>query len=257
MSDLALLALAASVALGATFLAWLVFLKTDNAGWVDAFWSFGLGGVALALALAGPGATLRRGLLGALGVLWALRLGIHLARRVLREPHEDGRYTEIRQRWGGNIRLKFLGFFLFQGLFNVVLAAPFLLLARDASPGLAPLAWAGALLVLAGIVGETVADRQLAAFRALGTGGVCRQGLWGWSRHPNYFFETLGWVGWALLALPSPYGVLGFIAPALILATLLKMTGIPATEAQALRSKGEAYARYQREVSPFIPWPPR
>jgi len=260
MSDLlSLLALGAPLALGSVFLAWLVFLKTDNAGWVDVSWALGLGALAVAFALAGPGDASRRLLLGLLGGTWALRLGLHLAHRVATETHEDGRYTDLRQRWGGNIRLKFLGFFLLQGAFNLVLATPFFLMALDPRPGLSPLLGAGAAVLVLAVLGEGLADRQLRAFKADpdSRGQVCRRGLWGWSRHPNYFFEWLVWVGWLLMALPSPHGWLALVSPLLILHVLLKVTGIPATEAQALRSRGEAYARYQTEVSPFIPLPPR
>jgi steroid 5-alpha reductase family enzyme len=91
-------------------------------------------------------------------------------------------------------------------------------------------------------------------------GRVCRRGLWNYSRHPNYFFEFVTWVGFAFLALSAPFGIfniLGFIGPALMLGTLYKVTGIPATEAQALRTKGDEYAKYQNEVSEFFPWPPK
>jgi steroid 5-alpha reductase family enzyme len=77
------------------------------------------------------------------------------------------------------------------------------------------------------------------------------------SRHPNYFFEWLIWIAVALIALPAPYGWLGIVAPALMLLFLFRVTGIPATEAQALRSRGEDYRRYQHETSVFVPWFPR
>jgi steroid 5-alpha reductase family enzyme len=82
--------------------------------------------------------------------------------------------------------------------------------------------------------------------------------LWKYSRHPNYFFEWLVWVSFALLATGSPWGWLGWSAPALMLYFLLRVTGIPATEQQALQSKGELYRAYQRTTpSAFVPWFPR
>ena len=81
--------------------------------------------------------------------------------------------------------------------------------------------------------------------------------MWNYSRHPNYFFEWLIWVAFAFFALAAPYGWIGLIAPALILYFLLRVTGIPATEAQALRSRGEEYQRYQRTTSAFVPWFPK
>ena len=81
-------------------------------------------------------------------------------------------------------------------------------------------------------------------------------GLWNWSRHPNYFFDWLIWCAFALLALGSPLGWLALFPPMLMLYFLTRVTGIAATEAHAVRSRGEAYRRYQREVGAFMPWPP-
>jgi steroid 5-alpha reductase family enzyme len=106
------------------------------------------------------------------------------------------------------------------------------------------------------LIGEAVADAQLAAFKRTphAPGEVCQRGLWNYSRHPNYFFEWLIWVAWALFALASPYGWLAVACPLLMFYFLFRVTGIPATEAQALRSKGEAYRAYQRSTSAFVPW---
>lgn len=73
----------------------------------------------------------------------------------------------------------------------------------------------------------------------------------------NYFFEWLYWVGLAVHGFAYPHGWIALGGQALILGSVLKVTGIPATEAQALRSKGDAYRAYQTRVSAFIPWPPR
>jgi steroid 5-alpha reductase family enzyme len=113
--------------------------------------------------------------------------------------------------------------------------------------------WAGAL------AGESVADRQLERFKAdaHSRGRVCRSGLWRYSRHPNYFFEWLVWVAYALAATTAPWGALAWACPAVMLFLLFRVTGIPATEAHALRSRGEAYRDYQRTTSAFVPWVPR
>lgn len=243
---------------GLMLLTWLWHLRTRNAGWVDVAWAFGLGGLAVLYAWLLEGDPARRWLVAGLGGLWGLRLTLHLAVRVGRDPEEDGRYRQLRASWGRFIAAKFLAFFLFQGLLDLVLAVPFLVALLDPSPlGLIHFLAAGLLVLSVG--GEAAADAQLKRFKARpGTQGlVCREGLWAFSRHPNYFFEWLAWVAFALLALPSPWGWLGLVSPLLMLHFLLRVTGIPATEEQALRTKGEAYRRYQQEVSPFIPWFPR
>ena len=117
----------------------------------------------------------------------------------------------------------------------------------------------GVGLWLTGLCGETIADRQLAAFRAgAGNGSrVCQAGLWRYSRHPNYFFEWLHWFAYLFLAFGHPQWWLALTGPILMLLFLYRLSGIPWTEAQSLRSRGEDYRRYQAEVSPFLPLPPR
>jgi steroid 5-alpha reductase family enzyme len=86
---------------------------------------------------------------------------------------------------------------------------------------------------------------------------VCRSGLWRYSRHPNYFFEWLHWWGYAALAVGSPLWWLPVTAVAAMGYFIVRVTGIPPTEAQALRSRCEAYRHYQRTTSAFVPWRPR
>lgn len=250
-------ALGLLVALKVMILAWVVHLLRRNASWVDVGWAGTLGLLALLYAALGSGYGPRRLIVAVVVGAWSLRLTLHLLQRVLTEP-EDPRYAEMRGRWGGNLQAKFFALFVGQGVLTVVLALPFLFAAVDPSPTLHPLTVAGALLAIGAMMGEATADAQLRAFKAnpLSKGQVCRVGLWGWSRHPNYFFDWLVWCGFALLGIASPWGWLGLIGPMLMLYFLTRVTGIAATEAHALKSRGEAYARYQREVSAFVPWPP-
>lgn len=247
----------AAVALVLMLALWAWHLRLRNAAVVDVGWTVAIGAQALVAALMGPGDVTRRAIVGVVGALWSLRLASHLAVRVASEP-EDARYVEMRERWGGNLRLKFLAFFLFQGVLATVLSGPFFVAATDPSPVLHPFLFAGIALALLAVIGEGTADAQLRRFKAdpANRGHVCRAGLWGWSRHPNYFFDWLVWCAFVLLALGSPWGWVTVVSPALMLYFLLRVTGIPATEAHALRSRGEAYVRYQREVSAFVPLPP-
>jgi steroid 5-alpha reductase family enzyme len=109
-------------------------------------------------------------------------------------------------------------------------------------------------------VGNTVlADRQLARFkrRPESRGKTCREGWWRYSRHPNYFFEWLHWWSYVALAVGANYWWLTLLSPSVMLYILLKVTGIPPTEAQALASRGEDYRQYQRTTSAFVPWFPK
>ena len=238
---------------------WLWQCRTRNAGWVDVGWALGLALMALLAASLGTAPLERRLLVGLMGGLHGLRLGFHLWHRVAMEPHEDGRYQAIRAAWKTSLNAKFFLFFQGQALLDVFLGLPFLLAAWNPRPGLQPLEWAAAALWLGAWLGETIADGQLRRFKARpeARGRTCREGLWRLSRHPNYFFEWLVWVAYLLLALAAPWGWTAALCPALMLYFLLRVTGIPYTEAQSLRSRPEDYARYQRETSPFIPWFPK
>ena len=237
---------------------WAIAVRIGDASHVDVAWAYGIGALALLYAVLASGSTGHRLLVALLAGAWSVRLGTYiLVNRVLGKP-EDGRYQELRRRWAPNVNRAFFVFFQAQAGFVVVFSVPLLLVAAD--PGsIEPLAWFGAAVAAASIAAESLADRQLAAWRANADhkGRTARSGLWGWSRHPNYFFEWLHWVGWAVIALASPNGWIAIVVPVLLLLLLFRVTGIPETEAQALRSRGEDYRRYQREVSVFVPLPPR
>lgn len=239
------------------FAAWVVHLRRENAGIVDVAWSANLALLAILYAALGSGFEERRILVALMGGIAGFRLALHIHRRAHGQP-EDGRYQTLRREWGGNVALKFLFFFLFQGLLDLVLAIPFLLACVNPAPRIAPLECAAVVLWMFAIAGESAADRSLERFKAdpANRGKTCRQGLWRFSRHPNYFFEWLTWVAYATFALASPWGALGLVCPALMLYFLLRVTGIPATEAQALKSRGDDYREYQRTTSAFVPWKP-
>ena len=260
MSTIILLCLALAAVCSGFALLFLVARRLNNFGIVDVAWSLGFTPLAAFYGHFGGGAFSRRLLITTMAGLWSLRLGGYLARRVLGHlKTEDGRYRQLRLDWAANLNVKMAQFFQFQALLLVALAAPFLLAARNPAPSLHPLEIAAAALWLFALFGETLADAQLAAFKRApaNRGRVCDSGLWRWSRHPNYFFEWLIWVAFALFALASPWGWIALYCPALMLFFLLKVTGVKYTEDQLLRSKGEPYRRYQECTSAFVPWPPK
>jgi steroid 5-alpha reductase family enzyme len=239
---------------------YLVARHIDNYGIVDIAWSYAFAALAWHYALLAPGWPVRKALLAAMVALWSLRLGTHLHRRVMgHHPVEDGRYVQLRKDWADNFAPKMFGFFQLQAASVVLLGGAFLVASLNPAPQLHPLEIAGAALWLLALVGEAVADWQLAVFKrdAASTGKVCTAGLWRYSRHPNYFFEWLVWVAYFVFALASPHGWVAAIGPASILFLLLRVTGIPLTEEQAIRSKGDAYRRYQQTTSAFVPWFPK
>ena len=252
-------AIGAASVCGLMLILWLIHLPLRNASVVDPGWAGGLALLAVIYAAMAPGYQRRALLIATMAVLWGLRLaGFLLFTRVIGHP-EEGRYVQLRRDWGGNMALKFLAFFEFQALLCLLLSAPFLLATLNPEPSLSLFEYAGAALWLVAWIGESLADAQLQSFKSspANRGTVCQVGLWRYSRHPNYFFEWLIWMAYAIFALGSPYGVAAMLAPLLMLYFLFNVTGIPATEAQAIRTKGDKYREYQRTTSAFVPWFPR
>jgi steroid 5-alpha reductase family enzyme len=234
--------------------------RMDNYGIVDIAWSYAFAPLAVFYALAGSGWAPRRAMIATLVIVWSLRLGTHLHRRVMNHhPVEDTRYQELRQSWSANFSSKMAWFFQSQAASVVVLGVPFFLIVRNPAAAFHPLEVASSALWLVAVLGEALSDSQLAAFKRdpANRGRVCAVGLWRFSRHPNYFFEWLIWVAYFVFALTSPWGCFAIIAPGAILYLLLRVTGIPMAEAQSLRSKGDAYRRYQATTSAFVPWFPK
>lgn len=247
-------------------LLWWEQRRSQDASLVDVGWSAALVVLALGFALASDGLTARRALVGAMGAVWGGRLAWHLARRIVADRRhrdadhrEDGRYRALRARWGAAAQRNFFIFFQVQAVWSVMFAVPFLIAMRADRAALTWQDGLGVAIWAIGVVGEAVADAQLARFRADPghRGRTCRAGLWRYSRHPNYFFEWLTWWAYVAIAWGAPHGWVALFGPAVMLLFLFKVTGIPYTEAQALRSRGDDYRAYQRTTSAFVPWFPR
>jgi steroid 5-alpha reductase family enzyme len=234
---------------------WFICTRIRNYGFLDAVWSLSIAWLAPIYALLGAGYPLRRAVFTAAGAAWSLRLGLYILIRVVRHhPEEDKRYRSLRESWPGPLR--FLLFFELQAMIAVVFSMPFLLAALNPRPQMSAFEILGLALAVCATIGETWADRQAQRFKRdpANRGAVLNIGLWRYSRHPNYFFESLVWWGFFIAALGSPYGWVTVICPLLMLFFLLRVTGIPLTEKHSLESRGEAYREYQRTTSRFIPW---
>ncbi|SHF95447.1 Steroid 5-alpha reductase family enzyme [Kaistia soli DSM 19436] len=246
-------------------LAWLTQRVTGNAGWSDAFWSFGVGlaGVGLALLpVSGLEWPSSRQLLVALAAgLWSVRLGSHIAARS-RGSAEDARYAAFRKEWGAAFQRRLFVFLMIQAAAGWFLGLSILAAAQNPREGLGLQDAAAVALILVAILGETLADRRLQRFRErqqAGQGAVCEDGLWAWSRHPNYFFEWLGWLAYPVFAIDFGGYAFGFVAltgPAFMYWLLVHVSGIPPLEAHMMRSRPEAFARYRDRVPAFFPRPP-
>lgn len=265
IQELALAGAATLAMLLAMTAAWLTQRSRENGGWIDVFWAFGTGVCVGLAALApygnAPGAGWRRGLVAALMLAWGVRLGVHIVGRAARALVEDPRYAAFRRDWGGDFQRRMFSFALMQALFSGALALSVIVAALTPAPAFRLQDGLALAVFMVAVVGEAVADGQLGRFRARrrNTGKVCEEGLWGWSRHPNYFFEALLWLAWPIMGLDAarPWTLVTLIAPILMYLTIRFASGVPPLEAAMLASRGAAYADYQRRVSVIIPLPPR
>jgi len=242
--------------------AWVFGLAMKNGGWTDVFWSFGTGFVltgAAFVAVGENGSQLRRLLIAGFMLAWGLRLGGYLAPRVAGHP-EDARYANFRQT-AKNYPLTMLWVSLPQALATALLALTIVAAATRPEPALDVRDPLAAAVFLAAILGETISDAQMKRFRAdpANKGKVIDTGLWAWSRHPNYFFQWLGWMAYPVMALdPSrPVSFLTLVAPAVMYGLLRYVSGVPPLEAAMLKSRGDRFRDYQRRVSVFFPMPPK
>jgi steroid 5-alpha reductase family enzyme len=260
-----LLAIAVALSLVMSF-AWVVEQRTGNSGWIDTIWTFGLGAVGIACALlpisADSAANSRRRWLVAVAVaLWALRLGLHISLRTAGIV-DDPRYAALRKSYGSQASWQMWLLVQKQALVSIPLALAVFLAAHNPASAMRLQDYLAIVVFTVAIAGEALADQQLRQFRRASSvsGGMCEVGLWRWSRHPNYFFEWLGWFGYPLFAITPfdtyPWGWLAFLAPACMYWLLVHVSGIPPLEHHMLQTRGQAFRAYQARTNAFFPgWP--
>lgn len=237
---------------------WLLSLALRDASIMDIAWGPGFLGMVVVGVVAGPaGDSPRAILLLVLVGLWALRLALHIGVRN-HGKGEDPRYAQWREDAGGGWWYKSLGkVFLLQGALMFAIGLPFAwLLSTPAAGG--PVGWLDLVATLVWAVGmfwEVGGDWQLLRFQREGSGGVLDEGLWGWTRHPNYFGEFTLWWGYGLIVLAAPWGWAGLYAPALMAFLLLRVSGVTMTERRQVDTKPK-YRDYIERVPAFFPRPP-
>lgn len=242
------------------FLTWLYAVKIENFSIIDAVWAFCFVVQGAVFNLFGEGFGQRKTLLLIMLAFWGGRLGLFLAKRIAsHHPAEDTRYIKLRGDYGHNYKLRFLLFYFYQAISVSVLTLPFIFVFKNTTSELSYLEWTGFAVFIVGVLGESLADYQMQAFRSKpeNKGKVCNVGLWNYSRHPNYFFESVIWWGYFIFTVATPGLWWAIYAPLTILLLLVKVTGVPPSEAQSLKSRGEAYREYQRRTSVFVPWFPK
>ena len=239
-------------------LAWLLCRRLSFYSLVDVFWAFAFLPVVILQGAGAGGWVPRRVLLASLMGLWSLRLTLHLGLRLAAHfPHEDRRYVALREAKGVRWPLWSFVFFQGQGLVVWWLCRPFAGICASPIPAWSWFEVVGFAALALAIAGEGLADLQLARWRRANPGKLCRQGLWAWSRHPNYFFQILLWVAVTMIAWPAGAILSAALCALMMIHLILRVTGVPLAEKLSSARYGEEFGRYQREVNSLVPWPPK
>lgn len=234
-----------------------VLRRTDvvDAAWGPAFVVAAVGALMLNPEQLAIGYTIQT-LVTLLVAVWASRLSFTIGKRLLRKT-EDKRYVELRSKWKGNEALNtYLRIFVVQAVLATIISAAVIHINLSLPQVPAGFAYAGAAVWLIGFFFESVGDLQLKRFLAdpKHKGKLMTEGLWNYTRHPNYFGEATMWWGIFIIALEVPYGWLGIVTPVVITYLLLFVSGVPMTEASFEGKPG--WKSYKKRTSKFLPLPP-
>jgi steroid 5-alpha reductase family enzyme len=196
----------------------------------------------------------RQFLAAALVTIWGLRLGIRIFRRNFGKG-EDPRYKKWREEWGKFFVLRsYLQVFILQGFILLLNVAPIIVIMAGIREKLIWSDFIGLVIWVVGFLFESIGDYQLDTFlkKPEHRGKIIDEGLWKYTRHPNYFGESTMWWGIFIIALNQSWGWVGVIGPLVITGMILFVSGIPMTE--KLMAKVPGWEEYKRRTSPFIPW---
>ena len=242
---------------------WVYQRRVHNVGFVDVFWAFGVGisGIVAALfPFAGAMPSIRQVVVAVLVAVWMLRLGIHMLVRVAPGP-EDLRYVQFRKEWGADFQLRLFWFMQNLAYGSILFPLAIYLAAHNPAPWPRIADFIAIAILLLALGGEALADRQLKNFKAdpANKAGICDRGLWSLSRHPNYFFEWLGWFAYPVMAIDFTgtygWGFLALGAPALMYYVLIRYTGLPSLDAHMVRTRGDAWRAYVARTHALVPLP--
>jgi len=235
---------------------WLAWIKKDNSI-VDIAWGIGFILLAILTFFLETAFVTRHVLVTALIFIWGTRLATHIALRN-KGRGEDFRYAQWRKDWGKWFLIRsFFQIYMLQGFFLLIIAYPVMLINHSKEAGIVFLDILGLIIWMKGLFFEAGGDYQLAKFKTKSEnkGKIMTQGLWRYTRHPNYFGETAMWWGIFLIALSVKSGWTAIVSPLLITFLLLKVSGITMLEKKYVGNKD--FEKYAKRTSAFFPWFPK
>lgn len=232
-------------------LVWLWYKITNNPSVVDVGWASGLTLSGLIYLSQSP-LTIRTIILGSALLIWGMRLGGYLWWTRIRKKLVDKRYMVLSQSWTIKKSLGFFINFQLQGLLIFIVSISWYFISLSPAKNISPMDLVGLVLFIVALILESLADLQLQRFKKNHPGEVCNQKLWRFSRHPNCFYEWVIWCTFALFALATPYGLFSLASPLTLYVMMVYIT-IPLTEGESLKSRGQAYLKYQAKTPKFFP----
>ncbi len=264
MTDAGLALTTATIVIATLMLAtWLLSVAIKNASIIDVVWGLGFVCVAWAVRLRVDGDDARQNLLVAMTTVWGLRLAGHLFWRnhvaSATSKGEDYRYRAMRKHWGPRFPIiSLVTVFLVQGVLMFLVSLAVQLGQVSSTPSIGPLAWIGVALWLIGLFFEVFGDAQLTRFRRdpANAGVVMDQGLWRYTRHPNYFGDACVWWGIALVSAETSVGRWGLTGALVMTVLLRRVSGVTLLE-KSLVKRRAGYDAYVARTSPFVPRLPK
>ena len=235
---------------------YLVSLVKKDFGIMDIAWGVGFVIIAGYSLFFSDSLYTRQIVITLLTTVWGGRLSLHIFLRNKDKP-EDFRYNKWRKDWGKFAPVRaYFQVFILQGFLMIIFAMPVIVTNANTGPGIDLLTLIGAIVWFTGFGFETIGDYQLMRFKQnpANKGKIMTEGLWRYTRHPNYFGEALLWWGIWIIAIPVEYGAWTVLSPALLTFFLLKVSGIPMLERKY--ENDERYTAYKHRTNKFIPWKP-
>jgi len=229
---------------------WVIAKTMENPSVVDVAWPCGLV-IAGFMYLCFAPINLKIILVASILLIWGLRLASHLFFSRIKKGIVDKRYLNLSKNWQIGQWIGFLFHFQLQGWLIFIVSSVFFFI--SSSPYFYSTDCLGIICCLTGMLGEKISDNQLLKHRQTQSNQICNAGLWYFSRHPNYFFDWLTWLGFAIFGIRAKYGWLSLLSPLTLYFIMLKVT-IPITEQGSIESKKDLYLRYQQNTSKFFPW---
>ena len=245
MLDLFLMQLKMTIAIMSG--AYVVSRLIKNPTVVDVCWGLGIAAVVTYMAQFYTTADRYQWGMLIMVLFWSFRLSGFLFWTRVARSHVDRRYQRLQDKWGRLKEVKTVLNFYFQGFLQAVLCMSFWPVLWATDYYIRPIHWIAIGLFVLALLGQWVADYQLHQFKLTGQSGFCQHGLWSRSRHPNYFFEILMWISWALYSLTTPLWMFGWIGPLVMIMIMRGMTG-PYSERLSVEKYGQAYQAYQQRV---------